>query len=61
LQASDFNGMCLSGELGQNNFKAERLDFQKYITMSCSMKFANEQEFKSHCTSGNSAKLKIFA
>lgn len=61
LQASDLNGVCIPGSASVNNFKTERLDFNKYTTMSCSVSFKSEADFRSYCEKGDAAKLKIFA
>jgi hypothetical protein len=61
LQASDPEGKCIAGDISLNNFSVERLDFNKYITMSCSVQFKTENEFKTYCVSGKPAQHKIFA
>lgn len=44
-----------------NNFKTERLDFNKFITMSCSINLADVAAFQAYCESGNSAKTNLFS
>jgi hypothetical protein len=60
LQAADKNGLCLNQMSNLNNFKTERLDFNKFITMSCSVVLADIAAFQAYCESGNSAKTNLF-
>ena len=61
LQAGDLSGACIAQTTMLNNFQSERVDFDKFITMSCSVSFATLQDFKTYCESGKAASLRIFA
>ena len=44
-----------------NNFKTERLDFNKFITMSCSIVLGDVAAFQAYCESGNAINTKLFS
>ena len=61
LQAADRNGLCLTQMSNLNNFKTERLDFNKFITMSCSIVLGDVAAFQAYCESGNAINTKLFS
>jgi hypothetical protein len=60
MQAGDNAGQCLNTDNTLNSYPAERLDFRKAITMSCSVEFADVTAFEAYCTSGDLANKTIF-
>ena len=61
LQAADRNGLCLTQMSNLNNFKTERLDFNKFITLSCSIVLGDVAAFQAYCESGNAINTKLFS